>query len=195
MIRIKLKKIVTATLLGGLTMFIWGGFSHLVLFIGTGFKPLPNEDKVMEVLKTNITGQGLYFFPGKDFKNTTKEQDVVFENKFRNGPVGLLVYRPIGGSPFSAKKLITQLLSNLFSVFIAVILASLIYAGYWKRVLTLSLLGLLACSAISSIYWNWYEFPTSFFIAQILDVVIGFFLAGLVICKIMPKPVLNQNII
>lgn len=195
MIRIKFKKIVTATLLGGLTMFIWAGFSHLLLFIGTGFKPLPNEDKVMEVLKTNITGQGLYFFPGKDFRNTTKEQDVVFERKFRNGPVGLLVYRPIGGNPFSAIKLITQLLSNLFSVFIAVILASLIYAGYWKRVLTLSLLGLLACSAVSSIYWNWYEFPTSFFIAQILDVVIGFFLAGLVICKIMPKPVLNQNII
>ena len=176
-------------------MFIWGGFSHLVLFIGTGFKPLPNEDKVMDVLKTNISEQGLYFFPGKDFRNSTKEQDVVFEKKFRNGPVGLLVYRPKGGNPLAPSKLITQLLSNLFSVFIAVLIASLIYARYWKRVFIVSLLGLLACSAVSSIYWNWYEFPTSFFIAQILDMVIGFFLAGLVICRVIPKPILDKNII
>jgi hypothetical protein len=194
MISAKLKKLIIATLLGGVTMFVWGGFSHLVLFIGTGFKPLPNEDKVMEVLKTNIPDQGLYFFPGKDFKNSTKEQDQVFEGKFRNGPVGLLVYRPVGGNPFSPGKLITQLLSTFLSVFLAVIIVSGIYAGYWKRVLTVTLLGLLACAAVSSIYWNWYEFPTSFFIAQILDMVIGFFLAGLVICKVIPKQISDRNI-
>ncbi len=194
MIQIKFKKLIIAALLGGLTMFIWGGFSHLVLFIGTGFKPLPNEDKVMEVLKTNITEKGLYFFPGKDFRNSTKEQDAIFDTKFRNGPVGLLVYRPIGGNPFEVSKLVTQLMSNLFSVFVAALIASLIFVSYWKRVIIVSLLGLLACSAVSSIYWNWYEFPTSFFIAQILDMVIGFFLAGLVVCKIIPKPILTEDI-
>lgn len=193
MIQIKFKKLLIATLLGGLMMFVWGGFSHLVVFIGTGFKPLPNEDKVMDVLKVNIPEQGLYFFPGKDFRNSTKEQDAIFETKFRNGPVGLLVYRPIGGNPFEVTKLITQLMSNLFSVFIAALIASLIFVGYWKRVMIVSLLGLLACSAVSSIYWNWYEFPTSFFIAQILDMAIGFFLAGLVVCKIIPTPVLVEN--
>ncbi len=189
----KFKKVIIATLLGGLTLFIWGGFSHLVLFIGTGFKPLPNEDKVMEVLKTNINEQGLYFFPGKDFKNSTKAQDAVFENKFRNGPVGMLIYRPIGGNPFAVSKLINQFLSNLLSVLIVVITVSSIYAGYWKRVIIISLLGLLTCTAVSSIYWNWYEFPTSFFVAQILDMFIGFFLAGLVICKVIPKPVIATN--
>jgi hypothetical protein len=127
MIQLKFRQLIIATLLGGLTMFIWGGFSHLVLFSGTGFKQLPNEDKVMEVLKTNISEQGLYFFPGKDFRNSTKEQDAIFESKFRNGPVGLLVYRPIGGNPFEVGKLITQFVSNLMSVFIAVLIASLIY--------------------------------------------------------------------
>jgi hypothetical protein len=194
MIQVKFKKIIIATLLGGLTMFIWGGFSHLVLFIGTGLKPLPNEDKVMEVLKTNIPEQGLYFFPGKDFRNSNKEQDAIFDQKFRDGPVGLLVYGPVGGNPFKVSKLITQLISNLLSVFIATLIASLIFASYWKRVIIVSLLGLLACSSVSSIYWNWYEFPTSFFVAQILDMVIGFFLAGLVICKIVPQPVLTENI-
>jgi hypothetical protein len=185
-------KMILATVLGGLTMFIWGGLSHTVLFIGTGFKPLPNEDKVIEVLKASITGQGLYFFPGKDFRNATEEQELIFENKFRNGPVGLLVYRPVGGNPFSVSKLTTQFFNNVLSSFFAVIIASSILTGYWKRVAAITLLGLLACSAVSSIYWNWYEFPTSFFIAQIADMVVGFFLVGLVICKILPKANVNS---
>jgi hypothetical protein len=187
MSRAKFTKLIIATLLGSLTMFIWGGFSHVALFIGIGFTSLPNEAEVKEVLKTNITREGLYFFPGKDVKSTTKEQKVVSEDSFGIGPVGILGYRPIGGNPFSAGKLITQFLGNVLSVLIAVQVASLIRAGYWKRVLTVTHVGLLACSAVSSIYWNWYAFPTSFFIAQILDMVIGFFLAGLVICSVLPK--------
>lgn len=191
---IKLKTLIIATLSGGLIMFTWGGFSHLVLFIGTGFKPLPNEDKLMEVLKNNVSEKGLYFFPGRNFRKSTKEQDAVFKNKFRNGPVGLLIYRPVGGNPFSPAKLATQLLSNILSVLVMVLVVSLLYAGYWKRVFMVSLLGILACTAVSTIYWNWYEFPTSFFIAQILDMSIGFFLTGLVICRLIPKPFLNHHI-
>jgi hypothetical protein len=116
--QLNFKKILLATLLGSLVMFVWGGLSHSVIFVGTGFKPLPNEDKVIAVLKENINEQELYFFPGRDFKNTTKEQEAMFENKFKTGAVGQLVYRPIGGEIFSAGKLITQLISNLFSVFI-----------------------------------------------------------------------------
>jgi len=92
---------------------------------------------------------------------------------------------PAGGHPFSAAKLITQFLGNVLSVLIAVQIASSIHAGYWKRVLAVTHVGLLACAVVSSIYWNWYEFPTSFFIAQSLDMVIGFFLAGLVICRVL----------
>jgi hypothetical protein len=187
MSRGRFTKLMIATLLGSLTMFIWGDFSHVVLFTGTGFTPLPGKADVKEVLKTNIIGKGLYFFPGEDFRSTSKRQEAVFEGNIRNGPVGILGYRPAGGNPDPAGKLITRFLGNVLSVLIAVQIASLIRAGYWKRVLTVTYIGLLAGSAVSSIYWNWYQFPTSFFIAQILDTVIGFFLAGLVICRVLPQ--------
>lgn len=180
-----LTKIMVATLLGSLALFIWGAFSHLVLFIGAGFKPLPNEETVLAALKTNVGEKGLYFFPGKDFRTATKEQDVVFEEKFRTGPVGLVVYRPMGGNPFSGSKVIIQFFSNLFSVFIAVIIALFICTGYWNRVALVSMIGLSACLSVSTIYWNWYEFPGSFFVAQLLDVTIGFFLVALVICRVL----------
>ena len=187
MSRTKFTKLIIATLLGSLTMFIWGGFSNIVFFIATEFTPLPNEAGIKEVRKTNMTGKGLYFFAGEDTRSSSKGQEAVFEDNFRSDPAGILVYRPLGGNPFSAGKLIIQFLSNVLSVLIAVQIASLIHAGYWKRVLTVTHIGLLASCAVSSIYWNWYAFPTSFFIAQILDMVIGFFLAGLVICSVLPK--------
>ena len=179
------KQLLLATLVGCLVMFTWGGISHLVIFEGTGFKSLPNEDHVVKTLNESISEPGLYLFPGIDFKNSTQEQRAAWENKFKTGSVGMLVYRPIGGNPFSPKKLIVQFISNLISVLIATLVASLLYTTYWGRVGIVSLLGILTCSSVSTIYWNWYEYPTLFFIAQILDMLIGFFLAGLVICRII----------
>lgn len=164
----------------------------MVLFIGAGFKHFSGEDDLIGSLKTSKDEQGLYFFPGKDFRHSTKEQDEAWENKFRNGPVGLLVFRAAGGNPFSAGKLVTQYLSNLLSVLIAAFIAASVYAGFWRRVLVVTLLGVAACSAVSTIYWNWYGFPTSFFMAQLLDMTIGFFLSGMVICKMVPRPDLNK---
>ena len=186
----KLKRILIAAIFGAVIMFIWGGFSHMVLFIGIGFKPLPNEDKVIETLQSSIPEQGLYLFPGKDFrKKYTEEEEAVFLKKFQFGPVGMLLYRPVGGNPLSPKKLITQFMSNFLSSLTAAFIASLLFAGYWKRVFAITMLGGLACISVGMIYWNWYEFPTSFFIAQCIDLLVCFFLAGLLIAKVIPRPV------
>lgn len=181
------KRILLAILLGTIVMFIWGGLSHMIIFIGDGFKPLPNEDKVLETLKASIPEKGLYFFPGKDFRHSTAEQESRFAQKFATGPVGILVYRPIGGSPLSPGKLLTQGISNVLSVCIAAWILSMISAGYWTRVGAVTTLGAVSCTAVSMIYWNWYEFPDAFFLAQIADMLIGFFLAGLVLARFIPR--------
>lgn len=182
----KLKRLIVATLLGAAVLFVWGGLSHMVIFVGTGFKPLPNEERIIETLKTSIPEKGLYFFPGKNFKTITADQEIVWEQKFQYGPTGILLYQPIGGNPLSAKKLVIQFISNFLSAFLIVFITSLIIGNYWKRVLIITLLGSLSVVAVSMIYWNWYEFPTDFFIAQFIDMTVGFFLAGIVISKIIP---------
>jgi hypothetical protein len=186
MSRRRFTKLLVATLLGSLTMFIWEGFSHVVLFTDMGSTLIPNEAELREVVKTNIAGNGLYAFSGAGLGDPSERQEAAFEDRLRTGTVGILGYRPPGGNPFSARKLITQFLGNVLSVLIAVQVASLIRAGYWRRVLAVTHVGLLACAVVSSIYWNWYEFPASFFVAQVLDMVIGFFLAGLVLCLVLP---------
>lgn len=175
-----------ATVLGTLALFAWGGFSHMVLLIGTGFDPLPNEDTVMAALKNNIPEQGLYFFPGKDFDSKSEAEEIKWTQKFKTGPAGILIYRPVGGDPFSVSKLLIQFTSNLLSVLIAVLIVSQIGRGYWQRVASVALLGFLACTAVSTIYWNWYEFPTAFFLAQLIAMVVGFTIVGLIISKLVP---------
>ena len=187
MSRGRFAKLIIATLLGSLTMFIWEGFSHVVLFTGMEFTPLPNEAALREIVKKDIAGNGLYSFSGGDLSRLSKRQEAAFEDSLRTSTVGILGYRPPGGNPFSARKLITQFLGNVLSVLIAVQVASMIRAGYWKRVLAITHVGLLASAVVSSIYWSWYEFPMGFFIAQVLDMVIGFFLAGLVICRVLSE--------
>ena len=191
----KTKRMLIAILLGCVVMFTWGGLSHLLIFIGSGFTPLPNEDKVMETLRSSLPEKGLYFFPGKDFRHSTPGEEAAFEKKFRSGPVGILVYRPVGGSPISAGKLLTQLISNFISVWAAAFITSLIAASYWKRVGVVTLLGGLSCIAVSMIYWNWYEFPNSFFLAQVADMLIGFFLVGLIVARIVPLPKLPGDFV
>ena len=182
-----MKRILMAAISGCVILFIWGAFSHLVLLIGAGFTPLPNEDKIIKTLESSLPKKGLYFFPGKDFRRSTAEQESAFEEKFKTGPVGILVYRPVGGNPFSLNKLMTQLASSFISTSILAFIVSLIAAPYWKRVFAISLLGCLACVSVSTIYWNWYEFPTDFFLAQCIDQIVGCFLAGLAIAKIVPQ--------
>jgi hypothetical protein len=184
----RMMRVFVATLLGGIALFVWAAFSHSVLLIGAGFRPLPEEDKIVSALNSSIKEKGLYFFPGKDFRHSTPEQEAAWLEKFRTGPAGMLIYRPVGGEPFSPSKLLIQLLASFVTAGIISFVVSLMAARYWERVAATALLGLLACSAVSIIYWNWYEYPTSFFVAQIVDQVVGFFVAGLVIAKIATSP-------
>lgn len=53
-------------IVGGVVVFVWGGFSHMVLLKAIGFSPLPNEAAVLESLTSASPDDGLYFFPGMD---------------------------------------------------------------------------------------------------------------------------------
>ena len=182
-----MKRTFLAALLGCVALFLWGGLSHAVLLIGTGFTPLPQEEATVNALSSSIKEKGLYFFPGKDFRHSTPEQEANWLERFRTGPTGMIIYRPVGGEPFSTSKLLIQLLASFVTALIISYVTSLMTASYLERVVAITLLGFLACSAVSVIYWNWYEFPTSFFVAQIADQVVGCFLAGLVIARVAPQ--------
>ena len=182
-----LYKWLIATLAGGVTMFLWGGVSHMVLLKGIGFTRLSNEDRIVSTLRSSLPGDGLFFFPSIDLRgNPTREEQASWEARFRAGPTGMIIYHAAGDSPVSPKKLSVQFLSDVLAAGIIAYLLSLAVAGYWKRIGLAAFLGVFGLFAISSMYWNWYGFPNAFFLAQGVDMIVGWSLAGALIAKRIP---------
>jgi hypothetical protein len=66
-----MKRLLIGGIVGGLILFVWSAFSHIVLPIGAmGLRSLPNENVVMPVMKDAIREPGLYMFPGMDLTRT-----------------------------------------------------------------------------------------------------------------------------
>lgn len=184
------KRLVLAVLAGTTVMFVWGAVSHLLLFKGTGFSRLPSEDRIVAELQRSIPMDGLYFFPSPDFSGkATPAETAAWEAKFSAGPTGMIVYHPAGSAPVSGTKLLVQWLSHLMGAVVATFIALRIQGPSWIRVLAVGLLGAFGPLTLGTIFWNWYGFPTAFFAAQIVDMVVGWSLAGAAIVRVIrPRP-------
>lgn len=183
-----LYKWLIATVAGAVTFFVWGAFSHLVLLKGAGFNRVSDEARIVSALRSSLPGDGLYFLPSIDLAgNASAEERAAWEARFRAGPTGMIVYHAAGDAPVSPKKLSLQFLSDFLAAGILSYMLSLTVASYWRRVGLAGLLGAFGFFAISSIYWNWYGFPNAFFLAQGVDMVVGWSLAGAVIAKLIPS--------
>lgn len=49
-----MKGIVIGAISGAVILFVWGAFSHMVLLVGIGFKPLPNETEIIKKFRSSI---------------------------------------------------------------------------------------------------------------------------------------------
>lgn len=182
-----MKRIVIGALVGGLVVFIWGAIAHMVLPLGEmGLKSLPNEAAVTTALKSSVPDEGLYFYPGIDMKSASSEEQKAWEAKVRSGPTGMLLYHPLGGEPLAPKQLASEFVTNMLAAALAACLASMMTGSYVRRVFGIAHLGLFAWLTISVSYWIWYGFPGMFILAEGIDQVVSWVLAGFVIAKIVP---------
>ena len=185
-----MKRILLAALLGGLAAFVWSSISHTVLPLGeAGVRTLPNEETTLEGLRGSIPEPGLYLFPlmGNP-SEASEEEQARWAEKYRTGPAGFLIYRPLGGEFNFPKLLVVELLTNILAALIAALLLARMAGSYLQRALIVAALGIFSWLSISISYWNWYDFPTSFILAEGLDQFLGWLVAGLVIAKIIPGP-------
>jgi hypothetical protein len=136
-------------------------------------------------MRSNITEDGLYFFPGMGHGEQSPEAMKAWEEKLRAGPIGILVIHPQGAAAFSPRQLIVELITDIFAAFLLALVltrgaVTVLRGGWWG-----ALLGLFAWLSISASYWNWYGFPSAFVAAEGIDQIVGWFLAGLVISVLM----------
>lgn len=190
------KRIVLAGVLAGIALFAWQSVSHMVVGLGeVGIREIPNEPFVLSAMRS-IPEPGFYFFPGMGMPpNATKEQQQAamkqWEQKYMAGPAGILIYHPHGPRPMSPKQLLAQLGGSILAGLIAGIVLSRAVrslSSYPARLGFVVLLGLLPSVLVHFPYWNWYGFPTSYTLAVLTDLLIGFAVMGAVLAAFIKQP-------
>ena len=194
-------RILLAGLAGGVAMFMWGFVSHMLLPLGeAGISSLPYQADLLPAVSAKLTKPGLYMFPWPESSpGTPMPQNADAMEKanemHRTSPHGMLLFHPPTGPFVMGGKLVIEFATNVASSLIAAVLVCMALrslGSFAKRMLFVTAIGLSAGIAVNVPYWNWYEFPVTFTLAQIVEHLVGFALVGAVIAAIIkpaaPKP-------
>jgi hypothetical protein len=179
------KKLAIGALGGGVVFFLWGVVSWMVLpFREASLNKFTEEDAVAAAVQANAPRPGIYFYPGTE-PNLPREQRQAAQEaamaKMEQGTV-LFVSYSAGRSVSMARPMVTH--------FVMLALASLIITwtllqtrglSYWGRVGLVILLSFAASLVAVLPNWNWWGFSTAYVWSEVLDLLIGGLLAGLVI--------------
>jgi hypothetical protein len=185
-----MKNILLAGLLGGLTVFLWGFLSWVVLpWHNATMHAIPNEDAVITAMQQTIPSSGVYLFPAMPMSHDDPAQKA-YADKCAKGPIGMLFYTREGMDAMRASTFIIGYLLFVFSALIAAALLSMTMdklPGYGTRVIFVTLLGVFVASEGHLSAWNWVHMQFGYAVVGAADAVIGWLLAGLVIAAFV-KP-------
>jgi len=174
-----MKKLIAAGILGGLIVFIWHAVSWMAL---PWHQPTMHNFKdikvVSAVIEQNATESGIYFFPAmhKDGSELTAEE--------KKGPMVFSAVRLKGMSSMK-QEMGVSLLGSIIAAFLVACLVSLSSGlGYFGRVGFIIIFGIVAGLIAAEPNWNWFGFDLKYSLVLFADIVISWFLAGLVIAGI-----------
>ncbi len=174
------KRILLSSLLGGLVMFIWGAISWTALpWHHWTFNSFKDSAQVSQIIKTNTSQSGMYLLntePTAENPQSTAKP-LVFASVFQPGMSSSMGPYLIGG-------LIIQIIAAFLVSLLLNMTRGLSYAA---RVGFVVLFGLAAFVSTELPYWNWFHFSTSYTLVSLLDLLIEWFLGGLVIAKIIKR--------
>ena len=189
-------KLVLAGVAGGVVMFLWGFVSHMLLPLGdAGISSLPYQADLLPPMSAKLTKPGLYMFPwpesspGTPMPQTAEAMETANE-MHKTSPHGMLLYHPPTGPFVMTGHLVIEFGTNVASSLVAAVLVCMTLGSldsFAKRMLFVTAIGLSAGIAVNMPYWNWYEFPATFTLAEMVSHIIGFALVGAAIGAIL-KP-------
>lgn len=164
------KFLLLATVVGGLTIFLWGALSHTMLEVPGTLMPLKDGTAVINAIRSQAPNNGVYYDSRGLLAVVSLRPDMADKSKAMGTNLGI--------------EFVTNCLNALL---LGVLLLKtrtrvpLACAG------VAALAGALAFTGVSVSYWNWYGFSTGFALQDMGDVVIGWFLAGTVLGWLMKK--------
>lgn len=173
-----MKKLIIGGLAGAVILFFWGMLSWMMLpWHKTTIFSFQNEAAVKTAFTANAPKSGVYVAPSMASQNTQQANPI-------QPPIIFSVVQVEQPMAMSYMMLISFIIQFIAAFLITWLISQAKDAGYGKRV-TMSLVFGLAAGIVTHLpYWNWFGFPAYYTVVAILDLVIGWFLAGLAIARI-----------
>jgi hypothetical protein len=185
-----MKNILIAGIVGGIMLFVWGFLVNVVIPLHTpSLHSMPNEDAVVDLLRSTLSTPGVYVFPAMPTDNQKTSMDT-YTQKYTRGPLGMIIYYPHGADPIMPSQMIIGLIISIISSFFAAWFLSRSTAAaspYLTRVIYLGMLGVFVSFFVYLSSWNWFFYPLDHTTANIADSILGWLFAGLGIAAII-KP-------
>ncbi len=176
----QLRNILLAGIFGAVALFVWNAFSWMVLpWHAKNLQQFSNETLVSGVIKNNVKKSGVYL---SGYNNPSLDgSPLVFSVVSFYSKEGM------------QSQLITYFLIELVTALIvASVIGSIKCANYFGRLIFIILFALAAAISCQLPYWNWWHFPLNYIMVSMLDMLIGWFLAGILMAAILaPRNILN----
>lgn len=177
-------RIILAGILGGVVLFIWSAISWMALpWHAKTMHTFNDEKSVVAIIQANATQSGVYMLPGMNQSGGLKNPDLA------KGPMIYAAVKLQGMNPDMTMPLVISFLTQVVAAFfVAWMLFCARNLSYLGRAGFVLLFGVAAAIASQVPLWNWFAFDEQYILVMIADIVIGWFLAGLVMASIV-KPV------
>lgn len=168
-----MKRNLLLSVVAGTVLFVWGFISWAVLpwhmMVAHKFT---NEAAVSQVLKDNSPQTGVYYLPFSE-KDHGPNQVGAFANVLTQGTEMNM-----------GKQMSIALITQIISAFLVLGLLGMTSGlTYWSKVGFFALVGLTIGFVSHVPYWNWFGFSTPYTVVMMLDILIGWVLAGLAVAK------------
>lgn len=179
------KALIKGCLFGGIVAFLWMLISWTVIpwhcAVLHGFE---GEDIVANIITQTTGHDGIFTIPNSCGQNDTETAQTAAREQ------NTLIFTSISRSGFTLTgSIILSLITQWIGAFIITFLLLMNKnTSYFGRVVFVTLIGFLVGFLGHMPYWTWWRFSSGYIGLEILDLVIAWFLAGLVIAAVAKRP-------
>ena len=168
------KEMIKGGLLGGVVIFVWSAISWMILpWHMTTMYSFKSDVAMSQAFAANVSQSGIYMMPAQTIMAAHIVTPLVFAS----------VYLPGMSSMWPA--MIIQLIIQIVSAFLVMGLLAKTALTYWGRVRFVTIFGVALAIGAYLPYWNWFCFSTGYTLVGMFDLVVAWFLAGVVMARCM----------
>ncbi len=178
-------------LIGGLIVFIWGLFSWMVFpWHQRCLNKFTNESEVANAISSNTPVSGVYVLPNTfSYHAGTSQHEMEHGMKMmEKGPFVFASVCKRGMGKMTLAPFFISLIIQIIGAFIVTwMLMKTKNLPFRKQVGFVTLFGLGVGILGQLPDWNWWSFSACYALTNIVDLVVGWFLAGFGIAKVLKK--------